>query len=461
MRRGVFAALLVVMGAGMALGHASEQGFVLLLPTDIYISAGVASVALTLVLIALLPARTAEAIFAALPVLPRAPRALRHVMSVLATLVLAFAVWRGFTGPRDPLSNPLPLMIWTFWWVGLVTLQGLIGNHWRYTNPWTGVAALLTRLTGSRAPFRYPRRLGHWPAVVLFIAFAAFLLADPAPSDPARLAAFAGLYWYVALLGLVLFGPAWMVRAEAFTVMMRAYGRIGLVGPRGRRVAVGLWGWQALRGKAPPLALAVFILVLLGTGSFDGLNETFFWLGVLGINPLEFPGRSAVIAQTLAGLLITNAALIAVFAFCLWLGERIAGSGRSLRQAVCLFAPSILPIAIAYHVAHYLTSFMVDGQYLMKVLNDPMGRGADLMGFGQFYVTTGFFNTPGTVKAIWLTQAGAVVVGHVVAILLAHALAMRDQASTRRAILGQAPLAAFMVAYTFFGLWLLASPRGL
>lgn len=461
MRAGLIAAGLVMVSVGMALGHAAEQGFVLLLPTDIYISAGVASVALTIVLIALLPARVAEMIFASHPVLPRFPGLLRHGVSLVATALLAFAVWRGFTGPRDPLSNPLPLMIWTFWWIGLVSLQGLIGNHWRYSNPWTGIAAALARATGTRAPWRYPRALGHWPAVVIFVGFAAFLLADPAPADPARLATFAGLYWYVAFLGLVLFGPAWLVRAEAFTVMMRAYGRMGLFGARGARVGVGLWGWQSLRGTVPPVSLAVFILILLGTGSFDGLNETFFWLDLLGINPLEFPGRSAVIMQTLVGLLATNAALIAAFAACLWAGERIAGSGRTLCNAFCLFAPSILPIALAYHVAHYLTSFMVDGQYLLKLLNDPMGRGANLVGFGEFYVTTGFFNTPGTVKAIWLTQAGAVVVGHVVAILLAHAMAMRDQKSTRRAVLGQAPLAAFMVAYTFFGLWLLASPRGL
>lgn len=454
MKNGVLAVLLIFGGAGMAWGHAAEQGFVLLLPTDFYINAGVASVALTILLIAVLPARTAELVFASLPVFPRFQGGLRHGVSLLATVALAYAVLRGFTGPRDPLANPMPLMIWTVWWIGLVSLQGIIGNHWRYTNPWTGVAALLAKITGTRAPFRYPRALGHWPALVLFVAFAAFLLADPAPADPARLAAFAGLYWYTALLGLVLFGPAWLVRAEAFTVMLRAYGQIGLFGPRGRRVGVGLWGWQTVRRRAPPAALATFALVLLGTGSFDGLNETFFWLGVLGINPLEFPGRSAVILQTLAGLIGVNLVLIAAFAACLWLGERIAGSKRTLREAYCLFAPSILPIAIAYHVAHFLTSFMVDGQYVLKALNDA----AEL---GQFYVTTGFFNTPGTVKAIWLTQAGAVIVGHVVAILLAHALAMRDQKSALQAILGQAPLAAFMVAYTFFGLWLLASPRGL
>lgn len=76
------------------------------------------------------------------------------------------------------------------------------------------------------------------------------------------------------------------------------------------------------------------------------------------------------------------------------------------------------------------------------------------------HVTTGFFNTPDSVRAIFLTQAGAVVGGHVLAVILAHVLAMRALGSTRKAVLSQVPLALFMVAYTFFGLWLLASPRG-
>lgn len=443
------------------LAHASEQGFVLLLPTDVYITAGAVSVALTVLLLAVLPPGAASGLFRTVP-LVRPPRwPLRHATSVLAALLLAFLVWRGITGPRDPLANPLPLFVWTVWWILLVSLQGLVGNHWRWTNPWTGPAALLSRLTGLRAPWRYPRKLGHWPGILIFFCFAGFLLADPAPADPARLAAFAGLYWYLALLGLVLFGPAWMVRAEALTVLMRAYARMGLMGRARGGWAAGMPGWQVLTRPAPSTGLAVFILVLLGTGSFDGLNETYWWLGILGINPLEFPGRSAVVLQTLCGLFAFNAALIAAFAACLWLGERLAGSRRSFGEAFCLFAPSILPIALAYHVAHYLTALMVNGQYALKAMNDPLGRGAAILGLEDFYVTTGFFNTPGTVETIWLTQAGVVVAGHLIAILLAHALALRGTGGTRHAVIRQAPLAAFMVAYTFFGLWLLASPRGL
>jgi len=219
-------------------------------------------------------------------------------------------------------------------------------------------------------------------------------------------------------------------------------------------------GWQIAHGARHGLGAGLFALLLLGAGSFDGLNETFWWLGQLGLNPLEFPGRSAVITPTLAGLAAANIALIGVFGLCTWIGQRMAGGGVTLHAGVVAFAPAILPIALGYHIAHYLVSFMVDGQYVLVAISDPLHRGWDLLGLGAHSVTTGFLNTQATVKVIWLSQAGAVVIGHVIAILLAHVLALQLYQSRRKAVLSQLPLAVFMVAYTCFGLWLLASPRG-
>jgi hypothetical protein len=95
----------------------------------------------------------------------------------------------------------------------------------------------------------------------------------------------------------------------------------------------------------------------------------------------------------------------------------------------------------------------------LVALSDPLLNGSDLLGLGEFYVSTGFFNTQDSVRRIYLTQAGAIVAGHVIAVLTAHAVALRHNSSHRAAVLSQLPLAAFMVAYTWFGLWLLASPR--
>ena len=92
------------------------------------------------------------------------------------------------------------------------------------------------------------------------------------------------------------------------------------------------------------------------------------------------------------------------------------------RDIIGINSIALLPIALAYHIAHYLTSFLVDIQYFYKVLSDPLNLGMDLINIGQFNVTTSFFNTIETVKLIWFIQASAIVIGHVIAVLLAHSI---------------------------------------
>lgn len=455
------AAALAAAAPGPALAHAAEQGFVLLLPTDLYIAGGVAAVAATVLILMLVPPTALARLFRPRRLLAVPPRAVPAVASCLSAGGLAGLVWLGTAGSTDPLRNPLPLAVWTLWWIALVSLQGLAGDLWRTLNPLTGPARLIAAAAGRRSPpLRWPRGLGAAPGLVLFLAFVAFLLADPTPTDPRRLAWIAGLYWLLSLVLTLLFGARWLVSGEVVTILMRTYARAAPFGRRGGFIAVGLWGWQVIARPAPRLAGALFILVLLGSGSFDGLNETFWWLGVIGVNPLDFPGRSAIVGETLAGLVAFNAGLVAAFALAVRLGEWLAGGTGRYGTAFRTLAPSILPIALGYHVGHYLPTLLVDAQYALAALSDPLARGDDLLGLGTFYVTTGFFNTTATVRAIWLAQAGAVVLGHVLAILVAHGLALRLHEGHRRAALSQAPLAAFMVAYTLFGLWLLASPRG-
>ncbi|WP_172300165.1 hypothetical protein [Pseudoruegeria sp. HB172150] len=442
------------LAAGRADAHASEQSLVLLLPTDVYTGAGVAAVAATVVLLAVLPARWVRGVFASAALWRWQVGRAKLVTSWLSFLFLVVLIVAGLEGPRDPLANPLPLVIWTVFWAGLVFVQGLVGDVWSWVNPWRGPVAAARRFTGR--PVRW--RFGVWPGVATFLAFAGFLLADPAPSDPDRLAVVVGLYWIFTFAMALVFGPRWLRHGEGLTLALTAYARVGLFGRRGGKLRIGLPGWQIATGRAAP-GLALISVLLLGTGSFDGVNETFWWLNRLGLNPFEFPGRSAVVPQTLIGLAVANALLLAVLTVSLWIGLRLVGGGMGLRAAFIRFAPTLLPIALGYHLAHYLTSFLVDGQYSLVALSDPFLTGADLLGLGEFYVTTGFFNTTGTVRTIYLTQAGAVVAGHILAVLLAHAVALRAFGDSRRAAISQIPLALFMIAYTLFGLWLLSSPR--
>ncbi|MEM8841359.1 MAG: hypothetical protein AAGD47_06255 [Pseudomonadota bacterium] len=439
---------------GRAAAHASDQAFVLLLPTNVYSAAGVAAVVLTVLALFLVPAQAMRSLFQ--PVTLTAPpmRGLEAATSLTALAAMLFLITIGLNGPRDPLSNLMTLGFWTIWWVGLVILAGFAGDLWRWLNPWTG----LWHVLGAGAPvWRLPGWLGTWPAAALLAAFYAFLLADIAPDDPARLAILVGSYWVITLAGLVLFGRGWLMRVEFVSVLFSLIGALATLRLT-RRGGVGMPGWRLLEVK-PATGTALFALVLLAGGSFDGINETFWWLAQIGINPLAFPGRSAVVWPTLIGLGLSIMALIGVFAATIWLGMVLAGERARFGTAFRLLALSLLPIAFGYHIAHYTTVVLVGGQYTIAALSDPWSSGADHLGIQPFYVTTGFFNHLDSVRLIWLTQAAAVVIGHVWAVLLAHRMALDLFEAPRRAVLATLPLSIFMIGYTFLGLWLLAAPR--
>ncbi|MEO0830369.1 MAG: hypothetical protein AAFY03_07885, partial [Pseudomonadota bacterium] len=296
-----------VLVPGVAFAHVSQQGFVLLLPTDVYAIAGVAVVALTVVALFLLPGPALHRLFEA----RRGPQfsfsRLRPATSFLSFLLLSAMVYVGHFGPRDPLSNLMPLMFWTVGWIALVSLTGFLGNLWRAINPWSWLLAMVPSRDAGPAP-------GPLPGCLLLLAFSAFLLADPAPDDPARLARLAGFYWVAMSVLAIVAGPHWLERIEIGFVVSGAFGRLAPVGLSVGRF--GTPGWNALEGSSWR-GLSMVSLLLLGIGSFDGLNETFWWLGLIGVNPLEFPGRSAVIVPTLAGLFITNLALIAAYAIAI------------------------------------------------------------------------------------------------------------------------------------------------
>jgi hypothetical protein len=453
-----FAFGLVALCPSSALAHASRQSFVLLLPTGFYIAGGVAAVALTVALIALLPAGIARGMFGTLALARSRHIPGRAVASLISFALLAALVGVGLTGSHDPTRNPLPLAIWTLFWIGLVLAQGIIGDLWRWLNPWTGPVALARRI-GLRAILRLPSALGHWPAVICFLAFAAVLLTDPAPSDPGHLALMVAGYWGIHFAGSLISGPRWLMRAEALTVLMRVYALLSPYGAARGRWRLGLPGWKVLARPVPSLSLTAFMIALLATGSFDGLYETFWWLGLTGFNPLEHPGRSAVIGQSLTGLICALPLLALCYGVSVGTGLRLIGHG-GFALAFRASAPALLPIAFAYHFAHYLPALLVDAQNALIAFNDPFDTGANLLGLSGFRVTAGFFNRMDSVRIIWLAQAGAVVAGHMFGILTNHAIALRLTGDHHRAALMQAPLAVFMITYTLFGLWLLAAPRG-
>lgn len=450
--------------SGPAWAHAAEQGFVLLLPTTAYITAGTCAVAVTIFLMFALRREQLESLFkpwdTGLDVSKFDPKTWT---SYGASLVLLTIVFVGLFGPTDPQSNLLPLVLWTVVWMAVFVIQGTFFDLWRWINPWVVLHQLID--PNDRPLFTIPERLSVWPAAVLFTVFQGFVLADVAPNDPTRIATLTLGYTGLTLIGMSLFGrQAWLQHVECFSVLFHIIGKMRIL-KGGDSVKFGMPGWQASEEGDGCLSHAFFILIVLAAGSFDGLYETFWWLGKVGVNPLEFPGRTAMFWTTTVGLFFAIILLILIFAASVWVGiaavkNRDAANRIDFKTAFVAFSVSLIPIATGYHFAHYFVTFLVQIQVTVATIADPLAAGWNLFGLDGTRVKVGFLIVPSTVKLIWVTQATVVVFSHIFAVMLTHRAAMRLCGDTRDVFRLQIGLSLLMVAYTIFGLWLLASPRG-
>lgn len=449
MRR-IWAALPMLL-PGLALACALPPSIVLTLPLNYYLSGAAFTVALTAVLSGLAGRRSWPA--------PRRLAVFRagHAadwMSYLSFLIFLGLLALGIAGPRDPMHNLLTLGFWAGVWVLLPLVSLLLGDLWGALNPWRGPVRMLRLLIGWRGNIGL-HRFGAWPAVAGLAGFSWFQSVALAPEDPLVLAQAAGIYWLIIFLAGVAEGEDWLAEGE---FLHQTFGMIARLSPfwlrreGGRcQLWLGLPGTQIL--GMPPLSRSaqVFVLLLLAALSFDGLQGTFFWLGVIGQNPLEFTGRSAVQWENTLGLIAAFALTWGSIRGALWLGARL--SGQALPAGPVML--SFLAIAAGYHVAHYLLMLLTAGQYLVTALNDPLLRGDQLLGLDPFWVSMGFLTDRSVMTALWNLQFVIIVGVHALAVLLAL-----NKAPGRHSGLAHLPLSVLMVGYTIFGLWLLSSPTG-
>jgi len=445
----------------LAFAHTGERGFILLLPTGLYVTGGALAVALSFVVMAALPSRMFSRLAERELPLAALPKATGLAASGLALAALALLVVAGFAGSRDPLDNPLPLTVWTLWWVGFTFLVALVGNLWTHFNPWRALHRLAAPLARRIAVHPYPERLGYWPAVAGLAAFGWFELVYPSPQDPRHVAIAAIAYAAVTLAGMLRYGEArWLDQGETFSVFFRIASWLSpfAIDAAGR-LALGIPCRALLRAGPLPKSGIAFVLVALASVSFDGLSRTFWWLSLVGANPLEHPGRSSLLAVNTLGLAATAAALGGLYFAAVRLGSLLASAFDGLVHGPRYgdHVAALVPIAFGYHFAHYLPAFLVDSQHALRALADPFALGWNLAGARALEVTASFLTHHESVHAIWKAQVAGIVLAHVAAVFVAHLLALW-QLEWRAALAGQLPMTVLMIGYTVFGLWLLSTP---
>lgn len=439
----------VAITPGLAFACALPPSIILTLPTGHYITAAALTVGLTALLGAAmhrLPAMEARLVWDRRVILPVT---LTSYLSFLAFLGFIFV---GLFGERDPMHNLMTLVFWTGVWIVVPLGSMLMGNLWRSINPWTGpvrIARLLLGRTGRIGLARF----GHWPAVLGYAGFVWFQMVSLYPDDPAVLATVALSYWAVIFVLAVLEGEDWLEHGEFLTVLFGFIAKVApfwlqIDGPRARLMR-GWPGTQVLAMQPLTPSAVVFVSLALAALTFDGLMETFWWQALIGENPLEPTGRSAVMVENTVGLIAVWVSTLALILGAILLGRRVGGGFAT--GPVML---SFLAIAAGYHAAHYLVMLLTAGQYTLAALNDPLFTGESWLGLPPFYVSYGFLTDPDVMPLIYGLQFAAILGAHLLAVVLGLKLAGQGARP-----LAHLPMTVLMVGYTILGLWLLSTAR--
>jgi len=215
------------------------------------------------------------------------------------------------------------------------------------------------------------------------------------------------------------------------------------------------------------LGLVLFILFMLSSTAFDGLSATVWWYALFQQGPfgalmtwsaqhlsLSHGGGRALYVALQSLLLIASPLLyLAALAACVWLARRITGRRHSTRELLLRFAPTLLPIALVYHLTHYYTLLLTQGSQILNLWIDPFGRGWLLP--GQQGPLVGLVVPD--MAVVWHVQVGLILFGHIVSVWLSHVEALR-LFNRREATLSQLPMLALMMLFTVAGLWILAQP---
>jgi hypothetical protein len=398
------------------------------------------------------------------------------VLRAGAFLTLLVTLVEGFVGSGEATRNLSLTLFWVVFLLAWTYLTVLVGDLYPFVNPWLTIANGLTRIGMplSKSRLRYPDWLRYWPALVMYLALIwAELFVEQTPRS---LSTMLLAYTAVTLLGMALFGKReWLEQADVFAVLFRIIGKMAPV----EYISDDAEGIRAIRLRPPfsgllserprRISLLLFILFMLSSTAYDGIHDTQLWTALFWRNMLDWLqpwwGDDLAKAQAMLmglflvyrqlGLLVFPFIYLLIFLATLLVAKWLTRSTLSLPELALRFTYSLVPIAFAYQFAHYYTLLIVQLRELPALFAGMVGAGAMRDGPPQEVSAIAL-----DMGIVWHVQVGAILLGHVVSVALAHREALRVFPGRREALLSELPLLILMITYTMLGLWILTLPLG-
>ena len=379
-------------------------------------------------------------------------RAVEIACGAIGVALLVVVLLAGYVGSGVALDNFAPTFILITFWVGLVFASAIFGDVFKAFSPWRAIGRLLP----SEGLRPYPEKLGRWPAAIGLLVFTWIELCSGWGEDPALLVTAALGYTVLTLVAQVVFGvETWTRYGETFAVYYNLFSRIAPFETRERVVGVRppLSGLPHLDPRPGTVAL---VSVMIGTVTFDGLSQGRLWKDLAVdltdvVTSIGIPITEAPRIVSTIGLLL-GVTLVALFYRAGIAGAHSVGGDISAARLRRAFIHTLVPIAMVYVAAHYLTFLLFEGQAIRYLASDPFGQGWDLFGTASAAIDYSLLSQNGA----WYAQVAFVVLGHVAALVLAHDRALVLYDNAKLAVRSQYWMLAVMVGFTTLALWLLA-----
>lgn len=367
-------------------------------------------------------------------------RALSLIGGTVGVGALVGLIVVGFLGPQGIGLTSATVLV-TFVGVrAILTLTAYtVGNPWPTLNPWRRLARVLP---SRNTP--YPSWLGTWPAVGAVLAFVWLEVIAPIVSTPWLLTTIILAYTVGTLAGAVLFSPqTWFERGDPLSVWFRLYGSVAPI----QRTDDGLsLRWPGARlsddDVVTDLSVVAFVILLVWELTYSGFIVT-----SPGVWTIEI-----LVALGLPPQLVYLLVLLVGYAFFCWMYWLAAGWTRaraqtylSQRYLAVRYAAPLLAIAAGYHVAHYLGFSISLWPSLLSALQAPLNPDPNPT---QLALTAWF----------GYVEIAGILVGHVLAVWMAHAISIELFPGRLQAIKSQYPFIIVMIVFTMISLYLVSLP---
>ena len=380
----------------------------------------------------------------------------RWCLRLLTLFIAILIIVAGYNGSQIPSYNIGPTFVWILFAVGMVYFSAFVGNIWPVIHPAGTVHSLTSVVFPSRKEEReWSKTLLFWPGVCTYFLFRWIENVHPSPSEPSTIASIVVAYLLISLIGMLAIGRRnWLTYCDPFNVFFTFLSSFAITHTeecKGKKrmmlrfPGVGLFHMQRI-----PLSGIVFEMLMLSTIAFDGMKETPTWKVVR----TSLDGSMSLGVIDTLGMLAFLVFFLGTYFFFSWLISICMSKKFTALQIASAFAFSMLPIAVAYEVAHFISLFILDGQRAIYLISDPLGLGWDIFGSAGYEVRYTFLNY----TVLWNFQVLIIVLGHVIGVYVAHIRALSLLKNRTIAIRSQYPMLILMVFYTMFSLWIIAQP---